>query len=205
MEKLIAHRGLKISNVKENSIESFKKAIENKQYVGFECDIRTTKDQIFVINHNPLIGKDIISLSNYKDLRKKYRLPTLEEVLKLNTKKIMLLEIKEANINTESLKELLKKYQNKNIYIMSFHNNVIKKMQQNSRSYQLGVLNYVLNSEESYEGYDFICLLENIASKKLVNFFESKQINVFFYGIHHLNSLSKQYNDCYFITDEVKY
>lgn len=204
MEKLIAHRGLSINGAKENTIEAFLKAIENKNYVGFECDIRTTKDKVFVINHNPMKKEDIISLSDYKELKEKYQIPTLEEVLKLDTDKIILLEIKEPNLEIEKFLKVLEQYQEKNIYVMSFHNKVIKELTKSNRKYKLGVLNYVLNSEESYQDYDFICLLEGIVTPKLVHYFEAKKIETFLYGIHHLDTLVSTYKNSYFITDEVK-
>ena len=69
MNNLIAHRGLKI-NAQENTLKAFQNALNNPHYAGFECDIRTSKDGVFVICHNPLIKEDIISLTNYKDLSK---------------------------------------------------------------------------------------------------------------------------------------
>ena len=70
MNNLIAHRGLKI-NAQENTLKAFQNALNNPHYAGFECDIRTSKDGVFVICHNPLIKEDIISLTNYKDLKAK--------------------------------------------------------------------------------------------------------------------------------------
>ena len=112
MEKLIAHRGLK-ENAKENTLEAFTLALKNDQYAGFECDIRTTKDGVFVICHNPMIGLDILSNTSYKELNRKYHLPTLEQVLKLSSNKIFLLEIKEANINQKKFQTLIQKYSSK--------------------------------------------------------------------------------------------
>jgi len=203
MKRYIAHRGLKINSYKENTMDAFKASLENINYAGFECDIRTTKDHVFVVVHNPIIKDKIISQTNYKELKEKYHIPTLEEVLSLKSDKIFLLEIKENNIDIDKFLKILEKYPLKNIYVMSFFNSVIKKLNQNKKTYKLGVLNYVLNSEEDYSHYDFICLLENIATLKLVHFFENKKIQVFFYGIHHLENLEKNYPKAYFITDEI--
>ena len=104
MKRLIAHRGLK-DNAQENTMQSFLNALKNDQYAGFECDIRTSKDKIFVICHNPMVGLDLVSNTNYKDLEKKYHLVSLEKVLKLSSDKIFLLEIKESTID-------IKKFQN---------------------------------------------------------------------------------------------
>lgn len=203
MTRFIAHRGLKEKGMKENSIEAFESAINSVHYAGFECDVRTTKDKKFVIIHNPIKQNEIISLTDYKDLKEKYQIPLLEEVLKLKSDKIFLLEIKEPNLDVDLFLNLLDSYKGKNIYLMSFHNSVIKKLRREERFYKLGVLNYVLNSEEEYKDYDFICLLEAIVTPKLVHYFETKKIETFLYGIHHLESLVSTYPNSYLITDKV--
>ena len=40
MIKLIAHRGLKNKKEEENTKIAFQRALENSQFVGFECDVR---------------------------------------------------------------------------------------------------------------------------------------------------------------------
>lgn len=203
MTKLIAHRGLKLNGIKENSIEAIKSALKNPHYVGFECDIRTTLDKHFVINHNPIIKNDLISKKTLKELQNKYHLSTLEEILSIKSDKIFLLEIKEVDLDIDSFLKIILKYPSKKIYIMSFHNSIIKKLIKKDRSYKLGVLNYVLNSEEDYHNYDFICLLETIASEKLINYFETKKIETFIYGIHHFDSTVSTYKNSYLITDKI--
>ena len=202
MNKLIAHRGLKM-NVKENTIEAFQKAIENPNYVGFECDVRTTKDKVFVISHNPMIKEYIISLTDYKTLNRKCSIVTLESVLKLKSNKIFLLEIKEHNLDTKAFIQFISKYSYQKIYVMSFFNSVIKKLDLPNHFYHLGVLNYVLNSEEDYKAYDFICLLESVATPRLINFFQEKRKETFLYGISKLQSNMNLYPESYFITDEI--
>ena len=202
MKNLIAHRGLKDES-KENTLQAFTKSLENPNYQGFECDVRTSKDNVFVVCHDALIGISRVSSTNYEELKRKYNVPTLESVLKLQTDKIMLLEIKETNLDVERFNKLLKKYAKKNIYVMSFFNTVIQKLHEKKCPCKLGVLNYVLNSEENYQEYQFICLLESIVSKKLVNFFHKKNMEVFIYGIHHLKETQEDYQDCYLITDEI--
>ncbi len=204
MKKLIAHRGLKLNNIKENTLDAFQAALQHPAYVGFECDIRTSLDGVFVVVHNPMVKDDIISLSTAEKLKKEHGIPTLEEVLQLKENKVFLLEIKEANLNVGKFLAEISKHQEKNIYLMSFHNSVIKKLAKKDRFYKIGVLNYVLNSEENYEIYDFICLLESIVTPKLVEYFKEKKIEVFLYGIHHYKKTAENYPDCYFITDIVE-
>lgn len=201
MNHLIAHRGLK-KEASENTLEAFEKSINNTFYSGFECDVRTTKDHIFVICHNPIYKGKIISLTNYKEF-KKDNLPTLENVLKLKTNKIMILEIKEINCDIDRLSIILQKYDYQNIYVMSFYNKIINNLSLKNLKIKVGVLNYVLNSENDYQNYDFICLLENIMTPNLENYFTRQNKEVFIYGIHNLEKLTKEYKKSYFITDVV--
>ena len=108
----IAHRGLVNASTKENTIASFLGAINSPKYAGFELDIYTTKDGVFIINHNPLIAGKFIWNYTYKELKKK-GYPKLEDILKLKTNKIILIEIKDINIDTQKLTKLLaSKYKN---------------------------------------------------------------------------------------------
>ncbi len=199
MKNLIAHRGLK-KNSKENTLAAFKEALENNYYAGFECDVRTTKDNVFVICHNPIYKGKIISLTPYHDLED---IPSLEHVLNLKSSKIILLELKEINCNVEKLNDVLKRFSHQNIYVMSFYNGLIKTLKAKNAKIKVGVLNYVLNSEESYLHYDFICLLENIMTNGLYSYFTLQNKEIFIYNIHHLKEMTTKYKKSYFITDEV--
>ena len=179
--KFIAHRGLRTNEIKENTIKAFQNAILNPNVAGFEFDIRKTKDNHFVVNHNAFIKNDFIQAKNYKYLKKKYHLPLLSEVLSLSTDKIFLVEIKDQNLPYEKLIQILESFPDKNIYVMSFHNEVIKRLQKLGLKKKVGVLNYVLNSDAS--SYDFICLLNNFATQKLVDAYHKKGMEVFLYGV----------------------
>lgn len=180
--KYIAHRGLRTSTIKENTIAAFKNAINSKIMDGFEFDIRETKDEYFVVNHNPFIHNDLIKLKKYSYLKRNYNLPLLNEVLKLDTNKIMLVEIKDVNVPIRKLAKILNKYDNKNIYVMSFHNHVINKLKKYQKNFKLGILNYILNTEDEYD-LDFICLLNNLATDELIEYYHKKNIEVFIYGV----------------------
>ena len=203
MNHFIAHRGLHTSSIKENTLKSFLAAIKSPFFNGFECDIRTTKDNTLVIVHDAFIGKHLIRNTNYATLKKKYSIPTLKEVLELETDKIILLEIKELDLDIDNFLNVINNYQKQNIYIMSFYNKVIKKLKEKGCTFPLGVLNYVFNSEEEYHDYDFIVLLESVLSHRLINYFNTRKKKVFVYGIHKLNESKKRYNNLYFIVDDV--
>lgn len=198
MKNLIAHRGLKINNSKENTIPAFLNALNDDNYVGLECDIWTTKDGHFVIHHSPIYKLKLIRNSTLKELKD---IPTLNDLLKIKSNKIFLIEIKDLKINYEKLHNILSKEKTKKIYVMSFHNQVIKNLTIKERNYKLGYLNYVLNSENNYQEYDFICLLESVYSDKLHEYFKKQGLEIFLYAIH--KDSSYNLNDLYFITDKI--
>jgi glycerophosphoryl diester phosphodiesterase len=91
---LIAHRGCVTDNIQENSLAAFNLAIINPQYQGFELDIRETKDHEFVVTHDFLYHGHIIKQTNLLELEK-LGLISLRTVLKLNTDKLILIDIKD--------------------------------------------------------------------------------------------------------------
>ncbi len=178
--KKIAHRGVYSKKEEENTLKAFVRAIKSDEFVGFECDVRTSRDQIFFIHHNVMLKNHIFNSLSSQELIHKYHLTTLEEVLKLKTKKLILIEIKEPNIDIEKFANLINRYP-KNIYIASFDNQVIQKLKGKVHA-KLGVLNYVLNSEKNYEKYDFIGLLSPIITKDLITYFKKRNIEVMIYA-----------------------
>lgn len=175
--KLIAHRGLWNKDIKDNSYEALKNGLESNKYIGIECDIRTTLDNKFIIYHNSLYNGFLVRNTYFKDLK---NISLLEDLLKIETDKIILLEIKERDINKKKLLKLLNKYK-RNYYIMSFNNNVILELRDLNPNYKYGVLNYILNSKSDYD-LDFICLLDGITTDKLIKNFTKRGIEVIIYG-----------------------
>lgn len=191
----IAHRGLVSKGIKENTIPAFINALNNPKYAGFELDIYTSKDQEFVIHHSPLVNNKFIWQYKAKELLKK-GLPKLEDVLKLPTSKIILIEIKDPGLNTKKLTKLLNKYASKNIYVMSFFSKVLSKIKNNK--FKIGLLNYVLNTKKDYS-YDFIGIIYSLASYSLISSFNKLNIEVFLYA---LNAKSPYiYSNVYYIID----
>lgn len=179
---LIAHRGKVDSINKENTIEAFKAAINDIKYDGFELDIRETKDKKIVVVHDFVVENKLIKRVNYKELEH-YNIPLLESVLKLDTEKIIMIEIKDPNMDIAALSKLLEKYQNKKIYLMSFYNNVIKEFLKLSHTCKCGILNYGFNHEYSYNEYDFICILDFSLTDNIIEYFRRRKIEVFSYGL----------------------
>ena len=192
----IAHRGLVKKGVIENTLPAFLGAIKSNKYAGFELDIYTSLDGTFVVHHDPLLDGKFIWKQNYKELRKKGVLKLID-VLRLNTDKIILIEIKDININIEKLTKLLNKYKNKKIYVMSFFNSVIKKFK--NPTFKVGVLNYILNSTSEYT-YDFIGILYDVATNHMIESLQKMNIEVFLYA---LNKKDKyRFKDVYYIIDD---
>ena len=194
----IAHRGKVSASSKENTLESFKKAIGDNKYQGFELDVRTTKDKELIVFHDFFNNANLINKTMKNDLDKDICL--LEDVLKLDTDKIILIEIKEKDIDINKLNNLLLKYFKKNIYVMSFYKEPIKKLLKLKPMYKCGILNYLFNSEISYNEYDFIVLLDKTITANLISYFQSRKLEVFSYGITKNNFLYP--SNVYYIVDD---
>ena len=142
MYKFIAHRG-NDDDLAENSKEAILNSLSKPYIDGVEFDIRITKDNKFVINHNATINLNSNKIGTIKNMtlkqlkevkfknhNKVYRIATLNEVLKqIKNDKIIIIEIKEEkNYNTyqkKKLLKLLKKYSYLNIYLTSFNYDLI--------------------------------------------------------------------------------
>lgn len=193
----IAHRGL-VNNTKENSYESLINGLESSQYVGVETDVRMTKDKEFVLYHNALFDGKLVSNVSYKEMKKE-GIMKLEELLRYETKKIVMLEIKDSQMDKKKFLKLLDKYK-RNYYIMSFSNKFIREFRDITDKYKVGILNYVFNTEEEY-CYDFICILNNLLTDNMIDFYKKKNIEVLGYGVLKGSRLNEDIN--YIIDDEI--
>ena len=178
MKKFIAHRGIWNKLVKDNSYEALYNGLMSSLYIGIETDLRVTKDNIFILHHNALYNGKSIKNIFYNELE---NIVKLEDILKINTNKIILIEIKDFNININRLIKLLDKYK-RNVMLMSFDTNIINKIKKLNTKYKLGVLNYIINSDSEYN-FDFICLLDVINKKVIVDSFKKRKIEVIIYGV----------------------
>ncbi len=193
MNKLIAHRGLISKNVLENTYFAIKNALDSPKYMGVEFDVRMTKDHELIIYHDAYYNSKLIKNTTYKELPK--YVPRLEEILKINSKKIFLIEVKNIGDDYSRFIKILKKYKNKNIYVMSFSNNIIKKLNVSNRNYKIGILNYILNTTDLIQNLDFIGILNSLINEDILKTF--KDIEVFSYGL-----IEKiKYKDVYYIVE----
>lgn len=193
LDKLIKHRGLHNETIKENTYDAIKKALMTDKYVGVEFDVRETKDHEFIINHDPLYDGKLISHLNYNELPK--YMPKLVNILKINSRKIFLIELKEIQ-SFNKLISLLKQYKNKNIYVMSFVNSLIDKINISSKTYKVGILNYVFNTSKESTNYDFVAIINSLLNETVMETLKPKEI--FAYGI----GKKYKYEGVYYITDD---
>ena len=192
MDKLIAHRGIYDKNIKENSYIAIKNALESDEYVGVEFDIRETLDNEIILYHDAYYNNKLVSKTYFKEMPK--YVIRLQDILKINSNKIFLIEIKNID-NYDKFMKILSKHKNKNIYVMSFSNKVIEKINIVNRNYKIGILNYVLNTNINIKKLDFIGILNNLLNESIIK--ELKNLEVFSYGI----IKKKNYKDIYYIVD----
>ena len=141
---IIAHRGAS-SLARENTTESFKKAIE----IGVdmvEFDVRRTKDQALIVHHDELMaGKPVKELTydeiSKMTIRQRFSVPTFEEVLKCTSGKIKLdVEIKEEGYEKEVVELLLRYFKKDEFVITSFLDSCIKKIKDDYPDINAGLL-----------------------------------------------------------------
>ena len=64
---------------------------------------------------------------------------------------------------------------------MSFNERIIRELRSINKEYKYGVLNYILNSDNNYN-YDFICLIDSIAKRSVIDSFQKRNIDVIIYA-----------------------
>ena len=200
---LIAHRGYTNKNIKENTLEAFGNAI-NSGFIGFECDVRLTKDKVPVICHDPFIdrtsdGKGLIRNLTYKQLlkynfgniSKPSKIPTLTEVLKYNCIKVI--ELK----TYIPLKKYIKLIDDKT-YFISFSFSIIKRIKKEYPNLKIGLLT-TFKPNKKYN-YNLICILDEFAKEENINFYLKKKVDIFIYGI--VGKINIKNPNVFYITDK---
>ena len=178
MDKLIKHRGISNNKIKENTYDAISKALNDNKYVGVEFDVRETIDNEFIIYHDPLYNGKLISQMTFNELPR--FMPKLKTILKINSNKIFLIELK--NISSyKKFYNLLEKYPTKKLYVMSFSNRLISNINLENRHYKIGILNYVLNTDTNIKKLDFVAILNSLLNEAIIN--KLKGLEVFSYGL----------------------
>ena len=155
--KIVAHRGAwKNTGAPQNSIASLENAIK-LGCVGSEFDVRMTKDEVLVINHDAHYEGMDIEKTDYAELIKKTlkngeQLPTLEEYLKAGKKQkktMLVTEIKpspagkeRAMILAEKVVKTVQKLKAQNwVVYISFDYDILKKVRELDKNAKLQYLN----------------------------------------------------------------
>lgn len=199
--KIIAHRGNDGIH-KENTMEGLLNSLTIDYIDGIEFDIRITKDFKFVISHDPFFAGHFISNTKLKVLQKK-GLNTLEEVLeKIDSDKIIMIEIKEErkhfHILTAKLYRLLKKY-NLNYYIFSFNYKLMTYFRKKHPDMKTGLLIGIkLNTDNINNEFDF-----NAINYRHIN--KANEKETFIWTVDTEEVYKKVKHNQNIITDKAKY
>lgn len=131
---IFAHRGA-CNLAHENTMEAFKKAYELNAN-GIELDLRKTKDNIIIVNHNPNVDDLVICENTYECLteytqKQNYIMPKFEDVVNEFGGKIFLdIEIKEPGFENEVIDLMLNKTTQDMFMIRSFNKDIIIKVKE---------------------------------------------------------------------------
>ena len=205
MDKIIAHRGIYNSKIKENTYLAIFNAFNNKNIYGVEFDIRLTKDNKIVVIHDKTInrtsnGIGIVENMTLKELQKYnfgsknfyQSIPTLEKILEINTNKLFLIEIKVSNnskLFSKILLDILDKYKTQKIYLMSFNKEILNIIKKEKKNFNIGLI-YLTNNIKSYK-YNFYVLYDKFINKDLINNLINKNKDIFIWTINNKKELSK--------------
>lgn len=151
---IISHRGNDKHNFKENSKEAVLDVL-NKDYIdGIELDIRFTKDKKMILNHGNIYNNKIIKYTMYNDLP----FEDIYNIFKnIKTNKIIILEIKDNDLeNIPYILHFIKVFNYLNIYIQSFHKEILLNLK-NIIKNKIGIVCFHIPNDTN--NYDFISLL----------------------------------------------
>lgn len=137
---IIAHRGAS-AYAKENTIESFEKAIEMGADM-IEFDVRKTKDNIFIACHDELIDNKAINELTYEEIKRIFNnIITIEEILKLVKGRIKLdIELKEKGYEKEVIELVLKYFKKHEFIITSFNDSSLKTIKNTYSNLKTGLI-----------------------------------------------------------------
>lgn len=143
----VGHRGARAYEI-ENTIESFKKAIE-LGVNAIEFDVRKTKDGKLVVIHDDnlrrVFGKEIaINQAALKELKQitENKIPTLAEALQFIDKKVekILIELKEIGCEKNVLEVIKKEKLHGHVIIVSFHEDALSEVRRLDTRIETGLI-----------------------------------------------------------------
>ncbi len=198
--KIIAHRGNDGIH-KENSIRAILNSLNMFYVDGIEMDIRMTKDYNFVIHHDPFYAGYYIGSTRLNTLQKR-GLNSLDEVLnKINSDKIIMIEIKEESNKFKllliKLHKILKKY-DLNYYLCSFNYDLVCYLKKKYPMYKVGlIIGIKLNVDKMNNDLDFNMINYRHAKKGPIK-------ETFIWTVDDDKSFNKVLINQNIITDETK-
>jgi glycerophosphoryl diester phosphodiesterase len=145
----IGHRGAK-AHEPENTLRSFQAAM-SLGVDAVELDVRKTKDNKLVVMHNADVNKTTngegsvsdLTLKQIKKLKtdKDEKIPTLSEALDFIGEQVrILVELKETGYEEQVLDLIKKKALDKNVIIISFHENALQKIRELNDKVEIGLI-----------------------------------------------------------------
>jgi glycerophosphoryl diester phosphodiesterase len=143
----VGHRGAKAYEI-ENTLESFKKAIE-LGVNAIELDVRISKDRKLIVCHDDNLkktfGKDVrIDEATLKELRDltENKISALDEVLYFIDKKVakILIELKEPGYEKKVIDEIIKQKLLGRAVIISFHEEALANVKELNEKIETGLV-----------------------------------------------------------------
>ncbi len=143
----VGHRGAKAYET-ENTIESFRKAIELGAN-AIELDLQQTADNRLVVSHDDnlkrVFGQDIPTEGSLlRDLKALTRdkIPTFQETLEFINKKVdkILVELKKEGYESEVLRQIKKSRLRDYIIIVSFHEASLSEIRRLDKDIETGLI-----------------------------------------------------------------
>ena len=222
---LIAHRGLQTKNTKENTLISLSLGNIHPKIAGIELDVRLTKDNRVVVIHDEYIDRvsngrgkvSEMSLSRLKSFNygtniKHSTINTLDEILdKMDSNGLIVIELKDEldrnDILSSKVLQIIKNYDNLNIWLKSFSLDIIKYLKRYSDR-PIGVLINKYNTNLLDLNVDFYSISKNVINKDILRdkFNDNKQVMV--WAVNSKNEFDNLYNkigkfidDIYIISD----
>lgn len=178
----IAHRGNDNHKYRENSEKAILYSLKQDYISGIECDIRLTKDGEIVLLHNTLIdfesnGSGFVHNFTLKKLLsysfKNEKITVLKDLLsKIDTNKILLLEIKEERKGKtdewiKALAPILKKYTYLNIYLCSFNYDLLIQLKEHFKNPIGLIVGYMMNQNKDIIPFD--CVMYHYKNFKYIH------------------------------------
>ena len=188
----IAHRGY--SDIyKDNTIESFKKAVQ-RNFDMIEMDLQLCKHDIIIIHHDQYIQNKLIADLTIEQIKKIDKdIMTFEEFINKfdHTQIPLYLDLKGCNKLAEMLHNFIDKHNlhYHNMYFASFNLHHLQILYDLNKSYKLGIItyNHLTNDMIKFiiDKYNlkFISISWNSLEHSTIDYINSLKVNVYTYTV----------------------